>query len=130
MGYSCARKASDSYDAMLRLLQGKDPKGPQNVWSKNGHDYMVEIGRERADGAITGQVSKMLPVEGEDPSSAVRRCQRAGSIHITHEGVIVRWPSTTNTEREQANADGKAHRAAIEEAIRKEHGPGAILLNG
>jgi hypothetical protein len=58
--------------------------GCSNTWEKRGVRYFYEVGRENADGSITGTVWKMVGENG---------ARRSGSFRIDNAGTVVRGPS-------------------------------------
>ncbi len=59
MGYSCTSAANEVLEKISDVCY-KQTKSA-NSYIKGKNTYMWEIGRENADGAITGTVSKFLP---------------------------------------------------------------------
>lgn len=96
MGYSCAANA----DVTMRQIMAFSGCNSSNSWEgNNGFVYFTQIGRERADGAITGTVYKIL----KDGSG-----KRSGGFRIEPNGYVTRWPCLNNAMREHAhkiNAD-------------------------
>ena len=107
MGYSCSAKADDVKDAMIVQLKASgDEMSSSNGWESKGQKYILEIGRENADGAITGTVHRWdgsmnaLALVGESA------CQPVGSVRIEPSGLISRFPTSTKTHREAAMTAG------------------------
>jgi hypothetical protein len=87
MGYSCTKAASD----MLGLIRHTFTDGQTSNGLRIGAaTFFYEIGRENADGSITGTL-----FENVDESHA----RRYGSFKIHAEGVIVRFPGIKNNQR-------------------------------
>lgn len=84
MGWSARADACDTLDAWTRACVAQT--GSQNTYRPHDSDrqYFFEIGREQADGSITGSVFRMV---GND--SAIR----SGSFKIGPDGDVVRWPA-------------------------------------
>ena len=98
MGYSCSAKADDVKDAMIVQLKASgDEMSSSNGWESKGQKYFLEIGRENADGAITGTVHRWV---GESA------CRPVGSVRIEPSGLISRFPTSTKTQREAAMTAG------------------------
>ncbi len=94
MGYSCLAIASEAATAMLAVLNDNAEPWSGNGWQRDGRCYFWECGRERADGAVTGTVYALI-------HGSEGRCMKAGSIRVDETG-IVRWPTSTKAERDQA----------------------------
>lgn len=91
MGYSCSAKADEALESLRDMLQAGNQNLPCNVWiGTGGEKHFYEIGREQADGAITGAVWKFLP----DNSA-----RKIGAFRIEPNGRIERFPSTTADQR-------------------------------
>lgn len=78
MGYSSTAKASYTLDAIGKLIAAKTSNG-----MPDGGFY--EVGREQADGAITGTVYRTWP-------ALPLRCERRGSFRIEPDGAVKRFP--------------------------------------
>lgn len=72
MGWSCTRMAGDRLRAISNACIAQT--GSQNVFKVGEDTYFFETGRERPDGAITGQVWKNLPEEPGKPQMAKKSC--------------------------------------------------------
>ncbi len=81
MGWSCTAKAGLTLDGISKTFQGSS-----NTWNTEKGTFFFETGRENADGAITGQVWKMVDVPKKG------RCNRSGSFRIETDGTIARFP--------------------------------------
>ncbi len=81
MGYSCTQ-AADNMLGLIRKSFGSPDKG-SNTLIIGGKEYFYEVGREQADGAITGSLYLMV-----SPDSA----QKAGTFRIDADGTINRFP--------------------------------------
>lgn len=81
MGWSCTAKAGLTLDGISKLFQGSS-----NTWTTEKGTFFFETGRENSEGAITGQVWKMIVWQGED------RIKRSGSFRIEPDGIIARFP--------------------------------------
>lgn len=97
MGYSCAIKASNVYDALIVQLQVGFDGDSQNTWTHKGVNYFCEIGREHSDGAITGTVHKF---------TGHNLCKHAGNFRIERSGAITCFPTSTKAQRESAMTVG------------------------
>jgi hypothetical protein len=84
MGYSCRKDAGDTLDRLGELLSPRAAGGPSNGFKlASGISGHWEIGREQADGSITGKVWR------ETGDGFV---MPAGSFKISPDGKIVRFP--------------------------------------
>lgn len=81
MGWSCTRDAGLTLDAITELCIKQT--GMQNVFHANGDKYMLEVGREKYDGAICGTIWKFV---GEN-------IRKSGSLRIEPDGKISRGPA-------------------------------------
>lgn len=99
MGYSCSAIAGIVMDAAISIIQARlgDCGGSSNAFGSPEVNYFVEIGREQADGSITGTTFK----------SIANMCRKAGSFKINGDGNIARFPMMTKAEREQAEQAGE-----------------------
>lgn len=79
MGYSCTAAANSTMgkiiDACFRQTKS------QNVYKHGGKKYMWEIGKENADGAITGTIHEYLPTG---------HVKKAGTFRIEPNGTVSR----------------------------------------
>ena len=95
MGYSCTAKASLTLTAIEALIDlNYKTNGTSNATPDGG---FFEIGRENADGAITGTVWK--------PYDA-GRVTRRGSFRIDAEGRVVRFPGVPSALLREAEREG------------------------
>jgi|LakMenEpi03Aug12_release.lakeMendotaPanAssembly.Ray.scaffolds.fasta_scaffold1110485_2 hypothetical protein len=85
MGYSCRQDADDTYRQWVQLCV--DATGKSNVYVVNGVEYVIELGREQRDGAMTGSVSRLTP-NGEHQWLATT----CGSFRIEPDGTVKRYP--------------------------------------
>lgn len=93
MGYSCTALAQFTMDSIQEhFVPARRPYDgrPSNGLPGGG---FWEIGRENADGAITGTLFRHRP---SDPLGTVRRY---GSFRISPEGNINRFPGLTSSEK-------------------------------
>jgi hypothetical protein len=87
MGYSCTKAAS----CMLGLIRHTFTDGQTSNGLRIGAaTFFYEIGRENADGSITGTVFE---------NTGVGTCRKYGSFKIHAEGVIVRFPGVKQNQR-------------------------------
>lgn len=93
MGYSCTLKADKTLQTLMSII-GKGEKS-SNTWIHNGNKYFYEIGKENSDGAITGTIYRVI--KGDDS-----KCLKTGSFRIDADGKIVRFPTTTSQQRNEA----------------------------
>lgn len=115
MGYSCAAKASLVLECLGEiLLSGKDASCPSNHLPNGG---FWEIGREQADGSITGKCWKPWP---QDPTRVIS----GGSFKIDSEGKIVRFPGVPKAIQKQAEVAGATRYQEF--FNRKQNTPGVI----
>jgi glucose/arabinose dehydrogenase len=88
---------------MMKILQETstpETARSSNAWDYKGQTYFYQIGRENADGAITGTVFRNLP-DGE-------HCRRAGRVRIEPDGTISAWTGSTAAQRARAQQMGAA----------------------
>jgi hypothetical protein len=118
MGYSCTAKASLVMDAVQAIMDRDNPNRVSNALP-NG---FWEIGREQADGAITGTVWKTVRkyTDAERAAEAAKmgeHCKpewvgdpvvRTGSFKVSADGKIVRFPQLTKRQKAEAEANGAA----------------------
>lgn len=90
MGYSCTQDASHMLGVIGHMFA---TDGNPNVLTIKGGQYFFECGRENADGAITGNLMKMLPGD---------LCRKVGSVRIDPDGRITRFPAMNRDERIEA----------------------------
>lgn len=90
MGYSCTRDAANALGVVSHMLA---TDGNPNILTIRRKQYFFERGRERADGAITGNLYLILPDD---------MCRKAGSVHIDPDGMVRRFPGLTMCERAEA----------------------------
>lgn len=105
MGYSCSRIDSLVLNELTTQLQAAygDCNKSSNSWGPNdAESWFFEIGRENADGSVTGTVFK--PVDAG-------RCKPVGSFKISG-GKVIRFPGSTKKMREVAEAAAAARAAA------------------
>ncbi len=96
MGYSCAAAADDTLRKLGEILSPRDGGAPSNEYTgTDGRRYFFEVGRENADGAVTGQVVRMI---GDG------HAQRAGSFRIEPNGKVTRFPFVARQTMEHAEA--------------------------
>jgi hypothetical protein len=89
MGYSCTQDASNA----LGLLRHAFTDGTTGNGLKIGaFSGFYEVGKEQADGAITGSVFENLP------NGFARKF---GSFRVNPDGYISRFPCTTRNQRVQ-----------------------------
>ena len=99
MGYSTSAISGIVFDAMLTSLRGDldqlTDNVPSNAWIKNGREYFAEVSRrDQSDDGICAMVYEIKN----------GFTYRAGSIKITGEGHIIRWPTTSKAERKSAKS--------------------------
>lgn len=111
MGYSCSAKASLTMDAMLAILTTAGPVftpnsslSMSNTWKVDETEYFFERGRENEDGAITGSLYRNAP-DG-------KTCRKMGSVRVSPDGTIARFPTATKEQRIKATAKGLLDYAA------------------
>lgn len=84
MGYSCSARARYTLD-QVEFLDEFDIKSPN-------YKYFIEIGKENADGAITGAVYEITGIPYRDKDNYERRsCRKAGTFRIEPNGSIKRF---------------------------------------
>jgi len=84
MGYSCRQDADVTYRSWLDIC--KETTGMGNVYAIGGTEYMLELGREQRDGAMTGTVCRM---ERDGEQLLAHPC---GSFRIEPDGTVKRYP--------------------------------------
>ena len=128
MGYSCTARASLVMDAVRAIL---DRDIPGNRLSNKLPNGFYEIGREQADGAITGTVWKTVrkytdeerAAEAAKMGQSIRPewvgdpCRKAGSFKVSAEGWIVRFPQLTKAQKAEAEAKGAAEYTRVYERV-------------
>jgi hypothetical protein len=82
MGWSATAKACDIERAWSDACHKQT--GQSNAYETEGKRFFYDTGREQRDGAITGQVFRMLP-----DGMAVR----SGSFRIESDGTVTRYPT-------------------------------------
>lgn len=96
MGWSANRDACWAEEEMRKILQAAGNRaGTSNGWTVDGADYFCELGREQRDGSITGTVFRMTP-DGA-------HCRKVGSLKISPDGAVLRWPGSSAVQRAQAS---------------------------
>lgn len=81
MGYSCTTVAGAVLDFILDDLTKNVGNGTSNGWFNNARELFFEQGRENQDGAITGQVWRILN----------QSAYRIGSVRIEPNGTVTRF---------------------------------------
>ena len=81
MGYSCTVAANKVLDFILDELTKNVGTGTNNGWYNNGRELFFEQGQENTDGAITGQVWRILN----------KSAYRIGGVRIEPDGTITRF---------------------------------------
>jgi hypothetical protein len=111
LGYSCTVKASLVLKAILKAIT--IPGGSSNTWYKGDVEFMFEQGRENSDGAITGQVSRIVE----------EHCHKAGSARIEPDGHVTRFPGVSREIQRLAEIEGLQ-----EYQTRFQNVPSAIII--
>lgn len=94
MGYSLTKAANNKLNAIM--ANGGDASS--NAWfDNNGNKYFYEIGRENNDGAFTGSVWKFIT-----SGQYAGRVKRSGSIRISPNGKVVRFPGMNSAMKAAA----------------------------
>lgn len=84
MGYSCSARARYTLDQVDKLDEF-DIKS-------NSYKYFIELGRENADGAITGTVYELVYSLFVDKDLlGVRKAKKGGTFRIESDGSIKRF---------------------------------------
>ena len=109
MGYSCTAAASFTREAIQTLIEKQHPGQVSNYVPIGALGGFFEIGRERADGAITGSVLKTVSAEGH--------CRRAGSFKINPDGTVARFPGIGKAILTQAETIGRARYSEVFERV-------------
>lgn len=95
MGYSCTQKAMNTLNKIKDKICGETA----NTWTKDGVEYFSEIGKENADGSITGSVFMIFP----DDHKWKGRCQKTGSFKIDTKGDIQNFPHLPKGIKKELN---------------------------
>lgn len=90
MGYSCTAAADRTLDAISEACYRQTKT--RNVYRHNGRDLFWEVGRENADGAITGTIYRLSGPLG-NPKTTITK---AGSFRINPNGTIARGVGLKN----------------------------------
>lgn len=85
MGYSCRQDADMTYQSWLDIC--KETTGMGNVYTDGVAEYLLELGREQRDGAMTGTVSL---IEYKNEQMLAYPC---GSFRIEPDGTVKRYPT-------------------------------------
>ena len=91
MGYSCTKKADDT---LARIGKTFATDGNPNILTIGGGQFFFEHGKEQNDGAITGTLVQCL-----DRGF----CRKVGSVRISPEGQIVRFPALKKNQKTRFN---------------------------
>lgn len=91
MGYSCTTAADNTLSGIMALSGSTS----SNAWEHDGFKWFYSIGRENADGAITGSVYKI---------NTHNKYFKAGSFRIEADGSVSRFPGLTKKMRQYANS--------------------------
>lgn len=102
MGYSCTAKANFTQEAIEKIIA--DRVGPNKASNCTLDGGFWEIGRENADGSITGKVWR--------PWGTAGQVVPAGSFKIDAEGKVVRFPGLPPMLRKLAEVTA-ANRYAV-----------------
>ena len=86
MGYSCSGNADDVYRSWLDACTALT--GVSNRYTANGNTYILQLGKQQHDDAITGKVLKVIGSTG-----TVSHCVVSGSFRIDSNGEIAKWPA-------------------------------------
>lgn len=85
MGYSCRQDADITYKSWLDICD--QTTGMGNVYASGDTQYLLELGREQRDGAMTGTVCRL---ERNGEQSLATNC---GSFRIEPDGSVKRYPT-------------------------------------
>lgn len=96
MGYSCTAKANN---VLKFILEDICSKNSSNSWEIDGVEHFFEMGKENADGAITGSVHKINP-DGV-------HCKNIGGVRIEPCGKVTRFPSLPKSTRQKIKEELK-----------------------
>lgn len=94
MGYSCTVVADKVLEFLLADLSKNVGNGTSNGWFNNGCEYFFEQGKENDDGAITGQVYRIMVDR--------TKCLPAGSVRIEPDGIVNRFSHIPHSLRSLA----------------------------
>ena len=88
MGYSCSARANKVLD-QIELLDEFDSRSPN-------YKYILQIGKENKDGAITGTVYEFTGgwYQAEDHRQT-RPIKKVGSFRVNPNGTIARFPGVS-----------------------------------
>jgi hypothetical protein len=89
MGYSCSARANCVLDQVEKLDEF-------DRYSSN-YKYILQIGKENKDGAITGTVYEFTGPWSQDKKDLLqtRPCKKTGSFRINPNGSIARLPGVS-----------------------------------
>lgn len=109
MGYSYTQLAGLALEAITEQLKAASPREIKcsNMWIHKDYEHFHEIGREQADGSITGSVHRCY---------AKGLCERAiniGPFRIEPNGEISRFPTSKKHQRQAATDAARAKFAEI-----------------
>ena len=90
MGYSCTKKADDT---LVRIGKTFATDGNPNILTIGAGRFFFEHGQEQSDGAITGS---LMEIVGDF-------CRKVGSVRISPEGQIVRFPALKKNQKTSLN---------------------------
>lgn len=90
MGYSCRSEANDTLAILGILLCGGENR---NRWEEKGKKHFYEIGKEQADGAITGSIW----VHSRTDEAGNEYYQRSSTFRINPDGRLARGPKSWKT---------------------------------
>lgn len=110
MGWSCTDRAGRVRKKVEELCILDT--GMTNTWTKDGRRFFFEVGRENADGSITGTVNELIDYDG-----AKKIARRRGGFKIDWDGELVRFshltPSMRAHAREVADAEVAFSKGAL-----------------
>jgi len=88
MSYSCRRDADTTYKQWLDYC--RKTTGVSNRYAAGDTQYMLELGREQRDGAITGTVYLLI----DNPDIAGQYlAYKKGTFRIEPNGIATRFPT-------------------------------------
>jgi hypothetical protein len=86
MGYSCSGNADDVYRSWLDACTALT--GVSNKYTANGNTYILQLGKQQHDDAITGKVLKVTGSYDE-----ITQAVKVGSFRIERDGEVSKWPA-------------------------------------
>lgn len=106
MGYSATSEAFKALEEVTKFCV--ENTGELNTWKHNDRYFFYEVGRENADGAITGSIVEMTPKQTVRGKSSFR---------IEPNGDVTRFPYLPKYLRKHFAAEKRTRAAFAEGAM-------------